>query len=107
MLRVKPELCITEKRKQGCEMSFLVQWESKRVGHYCLNDDSSTMALRCWEQESSGSFDEERVVIRSFSYLLTMPGRDQPLAEAKVELMTINTSDRRRKRRNRHAWSIL
>ena len=107
MLRVKPELCITDKRKQACETSFLVQWESKRIGHYCLNDDFSALPLHCWEQKSSGSFDEERVVIRSFSYWLTLPGRVQPLAEAKVELMTIGSSDRRRNRRNRHAWSIL
>jgi hypothetical protein len=46
-------------------------------------------------------------VIQSFSYWLTIPGRDQPLAEARVELMTIHSTDRRRRRRNRHAWSIL
>ena len=107
MLRVKPELCITDKREQGCETSFLVQWESKRIGHYCLKDDLSAMPIRCWEQKSSGSFDEHRVVIQSFSYWLTIPGRDQPLAEVKVELMTIDSPDRRRRRRNRHAWSIM
>ena len=107
MLRVKPELCITDKREQGCETSFLVQWESKRIGHYCLKDDLSAMPIRCWEQKSSASFDEHRVVIQSFSYWLTIPGRDQPLAEVKVELMTIDSPDRRRRRRNRHAWSIM
>ncbi len=106
-LRVKPELCITDRRKQDCETTFLLQWESGSIGHYCLNDDFSTVPLHCWEQKSSGSFDEARVVIRSFSYWLTTPGRDQPLAEAKVELLTIDSSDRRRSRRNRHAWSIL
>jgi hypothetical protein len=29
------------------------------------------------------------------------------LAEVIVELMTIESSDRRRNRRNRHAWSIM
>lgn len=106
-LRVKPQLCITDKREQGCEAAFLVQWKSKLVGHYCLNDDFSVVPLRCWAQKSSGRFDEERVVIRSFKYSLTMPGRDQPLAEVIVELMTIESSDRRRNRRNRHAWSIM
>lgn len=107
ILRVKPQLCIADKREQGCETTFLVQWESKLIGHYCLNDDFSVMPLRCWEQESSGSFDEERIVVRSFKYLLTMPGSDQPLAEVIVELLTIESSDRRRNRRNRHAWSIM
>jgi hypothetical protein len=106
ILRVKPQLCITSKREQACEMSFLVQWESERSGDYCLGDDDSALPLRCWEQESLGKFDEERVVVQSFSYWLTAPGHDPPLAEARVELMTIDSSDRRRNRRNRHAWSI-
>jgi hypothetical protein len=106
-LRVKPKLCITDTRTRDCETTFVVQWESHRIGHYCLKDDTSEIPLRCWQQESFGSFDEERVVIRNFSYWLTMPGREQPLAEAKVELMTVGSSDRRRNRRNRHAWSIL
>jgi hypothetical protein len=105
-LRVKPQLCIISKREQACETSFQVQWESGRIGHYCLEDDDSASPLRCWQQESFGSFDEERVVIESFSYWLTAPGHDPPLAEARVELMTIDSSDRRRNRRNRHAWSI-
>jgi len=105
-LRVKPELCITSKRKQSCETSFLVEWESRQRDHYCLNDDFSTIPLRCWQQNFSGNFAQERTVIRSFSYLLTLPDHDQVLAEARVELMSIDSSDRRRSRRNRHAWSI-
>lgn len=105
-LRVKPELCITDKRGEACETSFLVRWESGAIGFYCLADDLSTTPLRCWERESSGRFDEERVVTQSFSYLLTTSGREQPLAAARVELMTIDSSDRRRNRRNRHAWSV-
>ena len=107
MLRVKPQLCITDRREQDCETTFLVQWESNHIGNYCLNDDFSALPLHCWEQKSSGHFDEERVVTRSFIYRLTMPGREQPLAEVKVELMTIDSPDRRRRRRNRHAWSIM
>jgi hypothetical protein len=105
-LRVKPQLCITSKREQSCEIAFLVQWESKLSGHYCLEDDAAVTPLRCWEQESFGRFDEERIVNQSFSYWLKAPGHDPPLAEARVELMTIDSSDRRRYRRNRHAWSI-
>jgi hypothetical protein len=105
-LRVKPQLCITSKREPACEATFLVQWESKSVGYYCLEAEVAATTLRCWEQASLGNFDEERVVKQSFSYWLKSPGHDPPLAEARVELMTIDSSDRRRYRRNRHAWSI-
>jgi len=106
LLRVKPELCITDKRRPACETSFLVEWESGRSDHYCLNDDFSATPLRCWQQESSGDFTENRTVTRSFSYLLTLLGQEQALAEARVELMTLDSSNRRKSRRNRHAWSV-
>lgn len=106
-LRVKPVLCITDERQPDCKMTFLVQWESGQENDYCLGDDISLAPLNCWVQESSGEYDEDRVVKQSFKYQLTRDGEERPLAEAKVELMTIDNSDRRRNRRSRHAWSIL
>ncbi len=88
-------------------MTFVVEWESGHRNDYCLGDNVSLAPLNCWVQESSGEFDESRVVRESFRYQLTRDGETQPLAEATVELMTIDNSDRRRSRRSRHAWSIL
>ncbi len=106
-LRVKPVLCITDERQPDCEMTFLVEWDAGQRNDYCLEDDVSLGPLTCWMQQASGEFSEDRIVQRSFIYQLTRSGQSQPLAEAKVELMTIDNSDRRRKRRSRHAWSIL
>jgi hypothetical protein len=107
LMSVKPELCITDKRTGNCEASFLVRWESEHIDQYCLGDDVSPAPLRCWQQVSAGKFDEDRVVTRSFIYRLILPDVDQPVAEVKVELMTIESPDRRRRRRSRHAWSIM
>jgi hypothetical protein len=107
ILRVKPVLCITDERQPDCEMTFLVEWESGHRNDYCLGDDVSLAPLNCWVQESSGEFDEARTVTGTFKYRLTRSGQTEPLAEAKVELMTIDNSDRRRNRRSRHAWSRL
>lgn len=106
-LRVKPVLCIIDERQPDCEMTFQVEWEAGQQNDYCLEDDVSLSPLNCWVRESSGEFDEARIVKESFKYQLTRSGQAQPLAEAKVELMTIDNSDRRRNRRSRHAWSIL
>jgi hypothetical protein len=106
-LRVKPVLCIIDKRQPDCEMTFQVEWESSQQNDYCLGDDLSPSPLNCWVQQSSGAFDEARVVNQSFKYQLTVDGETEPLAEAKVELMNVDNSDRRRNRRSRHAWSIL
>jgi hypothetical protein len=105
-LSVKPRLCVTGKREQACETSFQVQWISTRIDRYCLQDDISSAPLRCWQRDADGRFEEDRVVERSFSYQLTKPGQDPPLAETRIELLSLESSDRRRNRRNRHAWSI-
>ena len=107
VLRVKPVLCVTDKRNQHCEISFNVQWESELVGNYCLHNDFSAVPLNCWAEQSSGSFDDRRVIVQSFNYWLTTAQYDTRLAEASIEVMTTESSDRRRQRRNRHAWSIL
>jgi hypothetical protein len=106
-LRVKPVLCITDASQPDCEMTFEVEWESGQANDYCLGDDVSLAPLNCWVRQSSGEYDEDRIVKQSFSYQLTRAGEEEPLAETKVELMTIDNSDRRRQRRSRHAWSIL
>ncbi len=106
-LRVKPLLCITDERNPDCDLLFEVEWKSGQPGNFCLGDDGSPSPLDCWEDADSGDFVEQRVVDQSFRYLLLRPGQLAPVAEARVELMTIDNSDRRRNRRSRHAWSIL
>jgi hypothetical protein len=107
MLRVKPLLCITDERTPQCEMSLIVDWRSRRPGNYCLYNDLSDEPLDCWNQQSSGRHVEDRVVVRSFTYWLTVGSLDTRLAEAMVEVMSTHSSDRRRHRRSRHVWSIL
>jgi hypothetical protein len=105
-LKVKPSLCVTGKRGQACETSFLVQWLSAQVADYCLRDDIVLTPLRCWQQDNEGNFEQTRMVRSSFSYQLTEQGQGLTVAEARVELLSLESNDRRRSRRNRHAWSI-
>ena len=107
VLRVKPVLCITDKRTPQCEMSLIVEWRSRRPGNYCLFNDLTPEPLDCWSQQSSGRLVEDRVVVQTFSYWLTGASVDSRLAEAVVEVMSTHSSDRRRHRRSRHVWSIL
>lgn len=106
-LSVKPVLCITDKRNQSCAMSFLVRWQTGELGFYCLYNDFSAAPLECWEEGSSGALEEDRIVDRSFSYWLTDRNFEVRLAEAVIEVLSLESSDRRRKRQRRHAWSIL
>ncbi len=106
-LTVKPVLCVTERREEGCPLSITVSWRTEREGHYCLYSDLGEEPIRCWEDAAEGTIVEERVIRETFSYWLTSGVTNAKLAEATLELVTTASDDRRRHRRRRHVWDIL
>ena len=105
-LTVKPVLCITDNRNPSCEMSFLVVWQSDNTGYYCLFNDFIEAPARCWSEERSGQLSDDRIVSESFSYWMTSSDPDNRLAEVTVEVLRMDSDDRRRRRRTRHVWDI-
>ena len=105
-LTVKPVLCVTDRREEGCPLSITVSWRSDDAGDYCLHSDLAEEPIRCWEGAAAGTVVEERVIYETFSYRLTN-GANATLAEAKLEFLTTDSDDRRRNRRRRHVWDIL
>lgn len=105
-LKVKPVLCITDERTPFCQMSFLVEWQSDVMGDYCLHNDIEKSALRCWVDRQAGELDDERAVQNAFTYWMS-DDDDSLLATVTVEVLRMETEDRRRKRRGRHVWDIL
>ncbi len=105
-LTVKPVLCITDNRNPSCEMSFLVVWQSGETGYYCLFNDFTEAPLRCWSEELTAQLSEDRVVRENFSYWMTGSDPGNRLAEVMVEVLHMDSDDRRRRRRTRHVWDI-
>ena len=105
-LSVKPLLCITDNRNTVCEMSFLVVWESGERGYYCLFNDYGEAPMRCWSEESKGQLTDDRSVRETFSFWMTGTDTADRLAEVSVEVLRMDSDDRRRKRRTRHVWDI-
>jgi len=105
-LSVKPVLCIIDNRNPRCESAFLVVWESERSDFYCLFNDFGEEPLHCWIDEQSGRIDDQRSVDTSFSYWMTDRDTEKRLAVIAVEVLRMDTGDRRRKRRSRHVWDI-
>lgn len=105
-LTVKPVLCVTDRREEGCPLSITVSWQSDDEGDYCLHSDLADDPIRCWEGAAAGTVVEERVIHETFNYWLTN-GANATLAEATLELLTTDSDDRRRNRRRRHVWDIL
>ncbi|MDH3621567.1 MAG: DUF3019 domain-containing protein [Gammaproteobacteria bacterium] len=105
-LTVKPLLCITDNRNPSCDMAFLVAWQSALTGYYCLFSDLDDVPVRCWNEERMGQLSDERTVRENFSYWMTDRDPGSRLAEVTVEVLRMDSDDRRRKRRTRHVWDI-
>ena len=106
-MKVRPVLCIVDERTPNCELSFLVAWESDSNGYYCLYNDLAEAPLRCWTASRTGEHNDPRTVDTGFSYWMAGAASDAPLAVVAVEVLRMDTDDRRRKRRSRHVWDIL
>lgn len=105
-LTVKPVLCITDKRTPVCDISFLIRWQSAKTGYYCLSSDLEVDSLRCWSDENTGQLTDDRSVREEFSYWMTANADSTRLAAVTVEVLRMDSDDRRRRRRTRHVWDI-
>lgn len=106
VLTVKPVLCITDKRNQSCDMSFIVSWLSGSTGYYCLLNNFGEEPLRCWNEARAGDLTDEQTVEKDFSYWMIGTDTTARLAQVDIEVLRMDSDDRRRKRRTRHVWDI-
>lgn len=106
-LTVRPVLCIIDQRAPTCDMAFLVAWQSAESGYYCVGNELEPEPLRCWTEERSGELSDERTVQDDFDYWINRGGDEAKLAVVTVEVLRMDSDDRRRRRRTRHVWDIL
>jgi hypothetical protein len=106
-LIVKPLLCVIDKDAGSCSMTFRIRWKSAAAAEYCLNDSALSTPLRCWPSAASGTHDQQREVSEAFVYWLGAPGGTQRAAEVKIDVLRLDSPDRRRERRARHVWDVL
>lgn len=105
-ITVKPLLCIVDLRTPGCDMSFLVRWHSRETGYYCVFNDLEDAPLNCWREQRSGELIDKRTVLENLSFWINESG-SEPLAAVTVEVLRMDSNDRRRRRRSRHVWDLL
>ncbi len=106
-LRIKPSLCVTDRLTPTCDMALAIRWSSVAAGSFCLSNDLQTAPLRCWDDASLGEHAERRTVRDPLTYWLALPGTLERLAVAQVEVLRLDSGDRKRQRRSRHVWDIL
>jgi hypothetical protein len=106
-LIVKPLLCVIDREAGQCAMTFRIRWKSEAAAEYCLNDSALSTPLRCWPSATSGTHDQTREVSEAFIYWLGAPNGTQRAAEVKIDVLRLDSADRRRERRARHVWDVL
>jgi hypothetical protein len=106
-LVVKPLLCVTDRDTPACSMTFDFRWQSDVAAEYCLNDSAQAAPLRCWPGATSGTHTQQREVNEAFYYWLGIPGGGKRVAEVKIDVLRLDSADRRRGRRMRHVWDVL
>ncbi len=106
-LIVKPLLCVLDGETTSCSMTFDIRWKSETAGEYCLNDSAQKAPLRCWSSVIAGTHTHKREVAEAFVYWLGSPDGAQRAAEVKIEVLRLDSADRRRDRRMRHVWDVL
>lgn len=106
-LFVKPLLCVTDRESTICSVNFDIRWKSAVAAEYCLNDSAKSAPLRCWATATTGTHQEKREVSEAFVYWLGAPGGAQRVAEVKIDVLRLDSADRRRERRMRHVWDVL
>ncbi len=106
-LTVRPLLCIVDSRQPVCDVRFLVAWQGIETGYYCVSTDSDEQPLRCWPDAREGSLEDDREFSEDFSYRLNRDEEPAPLASVTVEVLRMDSDDRRRNRRTRHVWDVL
>jgi hypothetical protein len=106
-LSVKPLLCVLDKNATACTVTFDIRWKSTLAGEYCLNDEAQPAPLRCWPSALAGEHRQERLVTEEFFFWLSPPTGTERVAEAKIEVLRVGSTDRRRERRSRHVWDVL
>ena len=105
-LEVKPTLCVTDNRNPVCNLSFAIYWQSGTTGYYCVFNDFDEDPLRCWTEQREGETTDDRSVQETFTFWMTGEDLIERLAEIDVEVLKLDSEDRRRSRRTRHVWDI-
>ncbi len=106
-ITVRPLLCIVDRRTPVCDLVFHVTWRSERRGYYCVLSNLDETPLRCWREQRAGRLTDERSVAENFSYMINEGESEPPLDSVTVEVVRMDSDDRRRRRRTRHVWDLL
>ncbi|UAA38417.1 DUF3019 domain-containing protein [Paraneptunicella aestuarii] len=105
-LVASPGLCELQEGQTVCSMNTTLIWEVPRAGHYCLREAEQKLALRCWDNNWSGTLQVNFEAGNNQTYLLTR-GENGTIAAKTTVTVTSTLVQRLRAKRRRSFWRIF
>jgi hypothetical protein len=103
ILKVRPSHCVVFREGQYCEKNIQIEWQTSKIGNYCLFVDESLESLMCWQNLASGSFIIEKKITQSTSYFLREKDSQKEIAHQIVTVAWVYDAIRK----NRATWRLF
>lgn len=103
ILKLLPEVCISDKPQGICYEKIRVWWQSPAKISACLFILGKKGALACWRGTEVGEHFVKIHSNRTLSFVLKAVNSQQVFAEKNLSVLKV----KRKSRRRRHAWSIF
>lgn len=101
---IKPRLCVLTKEEEVCRDELEIRWVSEEVRSLCLYQSEEAHILRCWENETEGSYQFQITATASINFYLRESEAGLPLSREVFEVVH-NQKSYRKQRRN--PWSFF
>ena len=101
---VKPKLCVLSNEEETCHDTLEILWSAHSLKSVCLFQSNKRLPLRCWENESNGTYAVEITTGEDIEFQLREIS-DKKLVVADSFEVIHDKPEYRRRRRN--PWSFF
>jgi hypothetical protein len=96
-LEVTPKRCIALRKGQKCYLEVTFQWQHPQVSDYCLVNKTTNKNLKCWTNQSTGSFNLDFQSTKSNDFTLRNQNSITDLANVRIDVAWVYKSSKRAK----------
>lgn len=106
-LKVSPHLCLRYAKTDTCKINVQLTWTSNTGGDFCLYSSDKEAPLECWNNQTSGSITERKLVKDDVRFWVSRKGSRIILAHSDLKIATLVNNKKREIRQRRHIWSLI
>lgn len=85
-LIINPKQCVALHQGKKCYVDIQISWTTQQQSNYCLFSSLQNEALKCWSQQSSGTFKQEVVANENVQFYLKKQANNTILQSTELEM---------------------